>query len=101
MEDKMKIKSMVLIMTMFVVLLLITQCSPAPSGNTTTSSSSLDGKSLVAARCTACHNLDRVQSAHKDANGWKTTVERMVGKGAQLTAEEQSVVIDYLAKTYP
>jgi cytochrome c5 len=102
----MKGKSIFLLIVLIFVIVSATACSPAASNATTnnsatTSSSTLDGKSLVESKCTVCHNLDRVQSAHKDANGWKTTVERMVGKGAQLTAEEQSAIIDYLAKTYP
>jgi hypothetical protein len=102
----MKWKYIYLLIVLVFVVIGTTQCSSAPSSSTTGSStgssaSTLDGKSLVESKCTVCHNQDRIQSAHKDANGWKTTVERMVGKGAQLTAEEQSAVIDYLTKTYP
>jgi hypothetical protein len=32
---------------------------------------------------------------------WKATVERMVGKGANLSLAEQEAVIRYLADTYP
>lgn len=32
---------------------------------------------------------------------WKATVERMVGKGAQLNKAEQELVIKYLTETYP
>jgi hypothetical protein len=34
-------------------------------------------------------------------NEVKATVERMVGKGAQLNQAEQEQVIKYLAETYP
>jgi cytochrome c5 len=61
----------------------------------------LDGQTLLQERCTVCHNLNRVISAHKTAAQWTTTVERMVGKGAQLDAQEQQTLIDYLAQTYP
>jgi cytochrome c5 len=63
--------------------------------------STLDGKSLVEERCTECHDLGTVESAKKTAEEWKATVERMVGKGAQLNQAEQEVVIQYLAETYP
>jgi cytochrome c5 len=63
--------------------------------------SALDGKSLVEERCTQCHDLGRVEQAKKTAEEWKATVERMVGKGAQLNQAEQEVVIQYLAETYP
>jgi transposase-like protein len=54
----------------------------------------------VAARCASCHNLDRTTKAKKTADQWQQTVTQMVNKGAKLSAEEQSVLIEYLAKTY-
>jgi cytochrome c5 len=60
----------------------------------------LDGKALVEERCTQCHGLDRVTGASKTEEEWKTTVERMVGKGADLDAQEQEAVIEYLSATY-
>jgi mono/diheme cytochrome c family protein len=59
-----------------------------------------DGASLLEARCTDCHSIDRVKKAKKTHDQWAQNVARMVGKGAQLNATEQSVAIDYLSKTY-
>jgi hypothetical protein len=42
-----------------------------------------------------------VERASKTEEEWKATVERMVGKGAQLNQAEQEQVIKYLAETYP
>jgi ribosomal protein L17 len=92
----MKIKWLIFLFVLIVITFTITQCAPSTSKST-----SLDGKSLVQDHCTVCHSLDRIQNTHKSADEWKTTVERMVGKGAQLNSDEQQVVIDYLAKTYP
>ena len=61
---------------------------------------SIDGKTLLEERCTACHTLDRVESASKSAAGWGVNVREMVGKGAELNAYEQEVLIDYLSITY-
>jgi cytochrome c5 len=58
------------------------------------------GAELLNARCTVCHNLDRVKSAKKTREQWTQTVSRMVGNGAKLNADEQAAVIEYLAKTY-
>jgi mono/diheme cytochrome c family protein len=55
---------------------------------------------LLNQRCAGCHNLDRVKAAKKDAAGWKATVERMVGKGAQASAAEAEALIKHLAETY-
>jgi len=56
---------------------------------------------LLEERCTACHDLGRVERAKKTEEEWKASVERMVGKGAQLSQAEQELVIGYLAETYP
>jgi mono/diheme cytochrome c family protein len=55
---------------------------------------------LLNQRCAGCHNLDRVKAAKKDAATWKATVERMMGKGAQLTPAELDALVKYLAETY-
>jgi len=60
-----------------------------------------NGQTLLQERCTVCHDLNRVTSAQKTAAQWTTTVERMIGKGAQLNAQEQQTLIDYLAQAYP
>jgi mono/diheme cytochrome c family protein len=64
------------------------------------SAPAIDGASLLETRCTDCHSIDRVKKAKKTHDQWAQNVARMVGKGAQLNAAEQSTVIDYLSKTY-
>jgi len=61
----------------------------------------LDGQSLLQDRCTVCHGLGGVERAKKTEEEWRATVERMVGKGAQLDEAEQELLIKYLAETYP
>jgi cytochrome c5 len=60
-----------------------------------------DGKALLEDRCVKCHTLDRVISKSKSAEAWGITVRQMVGKGAELTFDEQEVLIEYLSITYP
>jgi cytochrome c5 len=57
-----------------------------------------DGKALFEAKCTMCHAASRALSTSKDKAGWQSTVERMKGKGAQVSAEEAAAIADYLAK---
>jgi len=57
----------------------------------------LDGNALVNERCTVCHSRERIDQAQKTADEWAATVDRMIGHGAQLSAEERQAVIDYLA----
>lgn len=61
----------------------------------------LIGKTLLEERCTECHNLSRVTTNSKTLEEWKATVERMVNKGAELDMDEQEILIQYLAETYP
>lgn len=57
----------------------------------------LDGAALIDARCSTCHTTDRIFAADKDEAGWTATVDRMIGYGAQLSADERQAVIDFLA----
>jgi len=58
------------------------------------------GAELLQERCTRCHTLDRVMAATKTQAEWEATVERMRGKGAELTDDEAQILIEYLAETY-
>jgi len=59
-----------------------------------------EGQLLLEGQCTACHGLGRVESAQKSRDEWATTVDRMVGYGAQLSGSERTVLLDYLVETY-
>jgi Asp-tRNA(Asn)/Glu-tRNA(Gln) amidotransferase A subunit family amidase len=60
----------------------------------------LSGEELLQARCTKCHSLDQVKTASKTQTEWEATVERMRGKGAELTDQEVDTLSEYLAETY-
>ena len=89
------------LISILVLVLLVGAFLAACGASQTPAVTTPDGQKLLNERCTVCHNLNRVTSAHKTADQWTTTVERMVGKGAQLDAQEQQTLIDYLAQTYP
>jgi len=58
-----------------------------------------DGATLVQERCdTACHGLERVDTATKDYDGWVHTIDRMITNGANLTPEEKETLARYLAE---
>ena len=97
-------------MMLLVVLVgsLVAACGAAEDESAVTTTeqeeaapAALEGKTLVEERCTTCHDLGRVERAKKTKEEWKASVERMVGKGAQLSQAEQELVIEYLAETYP
>lgn len=60
----------------------------------------VDGAALLEERCSVCHKADRPKSAKKAKAEWDKTVTRMIGKGAKLSADEKTILIDHLAKTY-
>ena len=84
-----------------VLVTLIAACTGGKAEPAGGGEASLDGKALVESRCTKCHDLERVKAAKKSADEWKTNVERMVGKGAELNDAEQEVVAKYLTEAYP
>jgi len=55
------------------------------------------GKDLVEARCTVCHDLERVASAKRQKSEWLTLVANMVGRGAVATPDEAQAISLYLA----
>ena len=60
-----------------------------------------ESKRLYEAACTQCHGLDRVQNESMTLKQWHAIVERMIDEGATLSTDEQDILIEYLAKTYP
>jgi cytochrome c5 len=55
------------------------------------------GKDLVEARCTACHDLERVAVIKRQKSQWPALVANMVGRGAVATPEEAQAISSYLA----
>jgi len=59
------------------------------------------GREQTQKLCSDCHELERSISLRQDRDGWKATLNKMIGLGAQGTEEEFSVVLDYLSRNYP
>jgi virginiamycin B lyase len=60
------------------------------------------GKAIVQAKCTVCHDLERV--ARHEGNtpeGWQMTLSNMVTLGAQVSPDEVKVVHQYLSSNFP
>jgi cytochrome c5 len=77
------------------------QAAPTPpQAPGSTAAPVLGGEELLQERCTRCHDLDRVHAAGKSESEWEATVERMRGKGAELTDDEAQILVEYLAETY-
>lgn len=111
--------SLVIIAALLVASLAVTACSngtgsPSADGSTPGSSGSsggtaesgagtngagqaIDARTLIAERCASCHDLSRVKKAQHDEAGWRSTVQRMRGKGARVDEAEQAAIAAFLA----
>jgi hypothetical protein len=86
----------------WVIMAVLVACNSGSSPPTQAlpSTPTLEGVTLLEARCSVCHSADRVKQAKETREQWGQTVSRMIGKGAKLTEAEKAVLVDYLAKTY-
>jgi hypothetical protein len=79
------------------ISLILTACAPAANSST----SSLDGKTLVDEKCSTCHSADAVMNEGMTQAEWSNVVLRMIGHGLKVTDVEQTTIVAYLAQTYP
>ena len=59
-----------------------------------------DGKALVVAQCSACHELKGTVQLRKSKQEWEAIVLDMAARGAPLTVEEADAIIAYLSKVF-
>jgi cytochrome c5 len=75
--------------------------APAQTGSTgaSTTGAGQDAATVavIESQCTKCHNIDRIKSASHDEAGWRKTIARMQGKGAQVTADQVTAIATLLA----
>ena len=79
---------------------LLVSCGTGGAATNPSVGSTLDGQTLMQQRCSVCHSLDRVTSAHKTIGQWTTSVQRMIARGAQLNSQEEQTLVAYLATNY-
>ena len=59
-----------------------------------------EGQQLAEKRCQGCHNMRRVQTAAKDADGWRQTIDTMISDGAEVEESEIPVLVQYLTREH-
>jgi hypothetical protein len=85
---------------LILILSIVVGCAGPPPTATPTPTAD-PAPALVAAKCATCHPLANIQAAKYDQTGWSAAVDRMIGRGAQLNADQKQLVVAYLTKTYP
>ena len=58
------------------------------------------GRRLVLDVCTSCHDLKRVKIQHLSREEWRGVIKGMISEGGPVTAEEMSMIVDYLAASF-
>lgn len=51
---------------------------------------------VVVGRCVICHSLEMVGMQRLDRAQWEAVVDRMIGYGAPIPAEDKQTILDYL-----
>jgi cytochrome c5 len=60
------------------------------------------GKELVRSICQSCHDLSPIfTSGGFSRRDWEQVVEAMINMGAAIKPEEEKIIIDYLAASFP
>ena len=54
------------------------------------------GLDLINERCAFCHTTAQVLGVRKTPEDWAATVQLMIDRGAELNADEEKAMIDYL-----
>ncbi len=91
-----------LLLLLFALFILLAACSSGTvaATNSASASTSSQGATLVQDRCTVCHDISRVEGSRFSATQWKTVVDQMIAKGAHLTPDDETVVVQWLAANY-
>lgn len=59
-----------------------------------------EGKALVVAQCSTCHELKGTVQLRQSKQQWEAVVLDMAARGAALTVEEADAIIAYLGKVF-
>jgi len=58
-------------------------------------------EALISEKINDCHVLNFILQQDKTREEWSVTIDRMIGKGAQVNAEEKELIINWLVSREP
>jgi glyoxylase-like metal-dependent hydrolase (beta-lactamase superfamily II) len=79
--------------------ILAAQPAPAP-GQRGAPATASTGQQLLEKACVGCHNLNRVQNKKLNQSDGQTIIVRMKDRGAELSDNDITPLVEYLVKTY-
>jgi cytochrome c2 len=59
-----------------------------------------EGKSILTKACVTCHDLSVVTEKRRNKQDWADSVNAMIGRGASLSKEQASSLVNYLAQNF-
>jgi hypothetical protein len=85
---------------LIVTVLLVVTLSSAAVARQTEDLPDGDGKKILQASCTACHDLTEVTKfkGYYTRDEWRDVVKTMIEYGAQVKPGDVDVLVDYLTK---
>ena len=97
-------KKLLMMLLVFGVCLMLAACSsttePTSSSSTPDTATLQQGKTLLEERCASCHTIEKTTLRTGSAAEWDNIVTDMIKRGANLTEDEKTVLVQYLAATY-
>lgn len=66
----------------------------------TASAPARSGAEILETNCAACHDTGVITATPHTADDWPVVVQRMIGNGANLSAEDRATLEAYLINTY-
>ena len=84
-----------------VIAYLVKNFGPGGAAVASSAASDDEGKKLVDGVCASCHDADLVKSTQANKQGWEDIVKNMNAKGIGMSDADVTLLVDYLAKTYP
>jgi competence protein ComEA len=79
------------------IVLLLASCVPAAWAQLPDAV----GREATQRVCSGCHELERSISLRQDRDGWKGTVTKIIGLGADASEADFFLIVDYLSANYP
>lgn len=102
-QGGLKMKRYLALVTVVLALVGLVACGSAAQDaapiDTTTpgQATGLDGATILAEKCGSCHDTSKVDGVQNDAVGWAAVIDDMIAKGADVSADEEAALAEYLA----
>lgn len=57
-------------------------------------------RALLEKQCGGCHSIDQVTARNRNAAEWAETIDQMINYGAQISAEDNKKITEFLIAHY-